>query len=454
MPNLSRKSAPGPTGSPLLGSWREFRDDILSTITAAHREYGDLIRFRVGLREIYVACDPRGAEEILVKQKSTFGKLSGRNRGDSIAIMLGNGLLTSRGHFWQRQRHMMQPIFHKSNVARMTEKITAAGARMLNRWSAFPADGEIVDVADEMSRLTLDVISQTMFSSDVAEYAMSIKEALDVTTKYVFERVRNPMMAPLSWPTKKNRRFRRALRDLDRVVYRIIERRRTAGAGEPDLLDMLLAARDPETDEHMDTAQLRDEVATIFSAGYETTAAALAWTWFMLAKNPSYLRKIQSEVDSVVGGNSPVYDEIEALKYVRASVEESMRLYPPGPLIVRAAYQDGWVNGYRIPAGARVLVSIYNIHRHPAYWPDPDVFDPNRFIQANFDRRAFLPFSTGQRMCIGNNLAMTEAVMLIAQIAKSFEFELDPTHVVEPEAAVTLRPRNGLRMLVRKRPSN
>ena len=449
MPSSQR--VPGPPGNLFLGNWSGFRDDILTTITDAHRQYGDLVRFRVGLRDIYVACDPGGAEEILVNQKSTFGKLSGSSRGDSIAIMLGNGLLTSRGHFWNRQRHMMQPIFHKNNIARMTEKITSAGVRMLERWSSFSPSGQIVDVADEMARLTLDVISQTLFSADVAKDAMRIKEALDVTTKYVFERVKNPIMAPLSWPTKKNRRFRRALSELDRVVYRIIERRGKGGVGEPDLLDMLLAARDPETDERMDSVQLRDEVATIFFAGHETTAAALSWTWFLLAKNPDCLSRIQSEVDSIVLGNAPVYDDVEKLRYVRASFEESMRLYPPGPLIVRAAYQDGSLDGYRIPAGSRVLVNIYNIHRHPEFWSSPDDFHPERFIEGNYDRKAYLPFSTGQRMCIGNHLATTEAVMLIAQIAKSFVLQLDLSEVVEPEAAVTLRPKNGLKMLIRKR---
>jgi cytochrome P450 len=427
---------------------------MLGTITEARGTCGDFFRLRLGPRSIYVACHPDHAQEILVEKKDTFGKLSGANEANSIAIMLGNGLLASRGEYWQRQRRMMQPLFNHKKIASFVPLIVDAGKRVIHRLNATIANNEIVDVAAEMTRVTLEIITQSMFGADVVQKTTVIKDSLDVTTRYVFERVRNPFLLPQHWPTPRNLKFRKALDILDEIVYGMIKTRLESFATQDDLLNMLLTATDPETDERMTARQLRDEVATIFSAGHETTAAALSWTWYLLAQHPEILRELQDEVDSIVGDdNVLLLEDVEKLKLARSVFDESMRLYPPGPLIVRAAYREGTVANYVLPKDATVLVSVYHSHRHPEFWIEPDRFDPKRFLDDGHQRirPAFMPFGIGQRKCIGIHFAYLEATILIAQVARAFDFSLADAEPVTPVSAVTLRPANGVRLRARSR---
>ena len=429
---------------------RGLTEDILGTITSAREEYGDIIRFPLGRRNIYAVCNPAAVQEVLVEKKDTFIKLSQIDRRNSVAIVLGNGLLSSHGEHWQRQRRMMQPLFHAARVRAMTKSIIEAGARLTDRWAALSGEAQNVDVLHEMSGVTLDVISQTMFGTAVDQRVSRIEKALSVASRYVFDRLRNPLMPPQSWPLRRNAEFREALRALDKTVTEIVSNRASATGEHGVLLDMLIDARDEETNAQMDAMQLRDEVATIFSAGHETTAAALAWSWYLLNAHSEIERRVTEEVDSVIGERRITADDFDRLKFTRAVFEEALRLYPPGPLVPRASARADTVGGYPVPAGAITLVSIYHVHRHADFWSAPEVFDPERFMdpEKRPPRNVYLPFSIGQRMCIGSHMAMVEGVLLIAQIAQRFTLRRDPQLAVAAEAAITLRPKGGLPMRV------
>ena len=432
---------------------RGLTDDILGTISAARDRYGDVLRFPLGSRTLFVVCNPTEVQEVLVQKKDTFLKLSQINRKNSVAIVLGNGLLTSQGEHWQRQRRMMQPLFHAARVRAMADSIIDAGVRLTDRWAKLSADDQVVDVLHEMSGVTLDVISQTMFGTAVDQRASRIEQALSVASKYVFDRVRNPLMLPQSWPLRRGLEFRAALQALDDTVLEIIASRASASARRSDLLDMLIDARDEETNAQMDATQLRDEVATIFSAGHETTAAALSWTWYLLNAHERVEQRLVEEIATVLGDRRITADDYEKLPYTRAVFEEALRLYPPGPLVVRASSRDDTLGGFKVPAGAITLISIYHAQRHPDFWSSPQSFDPERFMDPDSRpaRNAYLPFSLGQRMCIGSHMAMVEGVLLIAHIAQGFTLRRDAETQVVAEAAITLRPKGGLKMCIAPR---
>jgi cytochrome P450 len=265
-----------------------------------------------------------------------------------------------------------------------------------------------------------------------------------------------PITLPLAIPTPRNRAYRGAQQELDRVVYGIIEKRRKDGGEADDVLAMLMAARDEETGEAMDDRQLRDEVMTMFLAGHETTANALAWTWSLLSKNPAERRKLEAEVDAVLGDRPPTFDDLASLKYTRMVVDESMRLYPPAWIVGRTAMQDDTIRGYRVPKGSFVAAATYLTHRHPGFWSNPEGFDPERFTpeaSASRHRYAYIPFGAGPRICIGNAFAIMEAQLVTAMIAQRFRVDLASGAKLEPEPLITLRPRGGVPVTLRRRAS-
>lgn len=331
--------------------------------------------------------------------------------------------------------------------------MVAAGERMLERWQARPA-GEIVNIADEMMQVTLDIITQTMFSADMLSTAGTVGPAVGLTTHFVSQRAVNPINLPLNWPTRRNRAFRQATQTLDRIVYQIIEQRRAEGTTYGDLLDMLLEARDADLGESMSNQQLRDEVLTIFSAGHETTANALSWAWYALAQQPEILARLQAELDSVLQGRTPTIDDLPNLPYTQQVFNEVLRLHPPVPSMPRLVAHDTTLRGYALPGDSLVFISIYNIHRHSEFWTEPKLFNPDRWAGDGHKRQhrlAFMPFGAGPRMCIGNNLSLMEGQLLLALVAQYAELRLVPDQQVTPEVAVTMRPKGGLKMTIHPR---
>lgn len=443
--------APGPQGDRLTGNVRDFRRDVLGTLADGFATYGDIVRFRLGPRIVHVVSHPELAQEVLVERGDEFVKL---RRDQGLGIVLGNGLITNTDHdSWLTQRRMMQPMFHRHRLAAMADKMTAAGERMLTRWQARPA-GEPVNIATAMMQVTLDIVTQTMFSADVMDKASVVGPAVGVATHFVVERLRSPISPPLQWPTPRNRSLRRAMHTLDDVVYHLIEQRRKDGTTPGDLLDMLLEARDADTGERMSDQQLRDEVLTIFAAGHETTANTLTWAWYALAQHPRILAQLHTELDNVLQGRPPTVADLPALPYTQQVLNEVLRLHPSVPSVPRLVPVATTLRGYTLPADSLVLTSIYNIHRHPAFWSEPTVFNPDRWSEAGtkpHHRLAFMPFGAGPRMCIGNNLALMEGQLLLALVAQRYDLHLVPDQQIVPEVAVTMRPKHGLMMTLHPR---
>ena len=453
--------APGPRGHFLVGSLRDFRGHrLIDTMEQAQAEYGDIVRFRIGPRTVHLVSHPDFAHQALVKEKETFLKIQeGIDKKIGLGLVLGEGLLTNRDHdSWFIRRRMLQPVFHRRRIAAMLDEMVAAGSKMLSRWEEFYAPEDVFDVHEEMMRVTLDVINRTMFGADVTGKAGKVGRAMTILTRYAFAQAGNPFSVPPWVPTQRNREFHRALETIDSIVLGLIRARQAArDSGEGprgDLLDMLLDAEDAETGERMTEQEVLDEVKTVFAAGHETTANALTWTWFLLSKYPEAGEKLKAELDATLSERPSTLDDIPDLRYTREVFDEAMRLYPPVPALVRRVVRPTSLGSYRIPAGSRILISIYNIHRHPQFWEKPTHFEPERFSPEHRASRhdlAYIPFGAGQHKCIGNNLALMEGPLLLAMIAQRYELDLVATRSVEREVAVTMRPREGLYMRLRPR---
>jgi cytochrome P450 len=427
-----------------------LRSDPIRTFLDAADRYGDFVHLKAGPYHGFLACDPADIKHVLQDNARNYHKSP---LYDRLRDTLGNGLLTSEDSFWLRQRRLAQPAFHRQRVIAMAEAMVACAEQMLERWDRIAALGETIDVVEEMMALTQAIIVRTMFSTDLGAAAEIVNRTWPIINRRIGETFWSTKLET-ALPLPANRRFWRALRELDAVVYRIIAERRQAGRDESDLLSMLLAARDEETETGMTDRQLRDEVLTMLLAGHETTSLALSWTYYLLSQHPDVERSITDEVDRVIGGGRPAFAHLEGLTLTRRAIEESLRLYPPAWGFSRRAMGDDEIGGYRIRKGPLVFLIPFVVHRRPRLWPDPDRFDPGRFApehEAARPRFAYLPFGGGPRGCIGNQFAMVEAQLIVAAIAQRYRMELVPDQEVRPEPLITLRPAPGIRAVLRKR---
>ncbi len=439
-----------PGGLPWLGHVRPFKQRPLGTMTQWWRRHGDALRFRLGPKTVHLFSHPALAEEVLLLQAERFGKVYEQQRPTGLALVLGNGLVTSSGEVWKRHRRIIQPVFHRSRMAAMANRMAEVGEQWLAGWSTH--GDQPVDIATEMMQLTLEVISQTMFHTSVAQHIDQISHSLRVSLQYAFDSFHSPIRLPAWVPTPRNREFGRALQFMDQLIYDLVAARRQNGTQHDDLLNLLLQARDEETGMGLSDQELRDEALTIFAAGHETTANALAWTWYLLATHPEVKARFHAEVDAVLRDRIPTADDLQDLPYTRAIFDESLRLYPPVPAIQRKALTPTTLGGFTLPADAIVLVGLYNLHRHPAFWSDPERFMPERWLDGSRPpaRCAYLPFGAGPRACVGTHFATVEGPLLLALIGRRYDPQLAQEHV-EPEVMVTLRPKNGIRMTLQPR---
>lgn len=442
---------PQTKGRWLIGNLPEFRDDPISFLDQSWRELGDIFQFYVGPRGFTVISNPEMARHVLVEGKHIFQRGRHFEGGTPLTMLLGLSLLTTDGESWLSKRRTMQPIFHRQRIQKMGDSMTGAGERMLQRWQTLP--NQEIELSEEMKLVTLDIINRTMFSADIMGEVDSVGSVVDIGVHYITQRLSSLLPAPRSWPTPANRHFNHAKAALDNYLYRIIRERRatmaSGGEARGDLLDMLMEAKDEETGVTMNDEQVRNEVATIYAAGHETTALALTWTWYALAQNPEVLHKLQHEVDTVLQGRSPTMADLPNLPYTMQVFEESMRFYPPVPFTVRMPEEATELNGYALPKGAFTMINIHNMHRHPQYWERPEEFWPERFAPENKNanqRAAYMPFLTGPHMCIGNNFALMEGQLLLAMMAQKYEMEIIPGQRIEKEATVTMRPKYGMKM--------
>jgi cytochrome P450 len=436
-----------------VGVLPQVRRDQLAFFVGAARDYGDVAMLDFGLQQFLLVSHPDGLKHVLHDNLRNYVKCY-----DVVKPLLGQGLVTSEGDLWRGQRRLMQPAFHRERIRGFVETMTGDASAMLDRWAQAHRAGAPVDVADAAMRLTQSIIVKTMFSEGglgTAEEEERVHQAFTVTLEYftylMFPRLRFP-----GWvPTPTNRRFQRAIQTLEEVVYRLIAERRRAGPdGRTDLLSMLVHARDEETSAGMSDRQVRDEVMTIFLAGHETTATTLAWAWYQLSLHPEVAQRLEAEVDQVLQGRVPTAEDVPHLPYTRMVVDETLRLYPAAWMFARAAVGEDQVGGYRVAPGQMLMISPYVLHRRPDLWPNPEAFDPLRFTPEHALHRhkyAYLPFSGGPRVCIGNTFAQMEATLVLAMAAQRFRLHLVPGRPVRAEPTSTLRPRPGVWMTVHPR---
>lgn len=458
-PNFQRAStmatdnlkAPGPRGHPLLGSVFDMqRMDMLQFYAQNAREYGDVVRFRMGPLVQHLIVQPEHIKHVLATNADNYTKGIGMAK---LKILLGNGLFTSEGAFWQRQRRIMQPPFTHKGVARLAEDMTTIIGSMLRQWEEPAERGQPIDVSFEMMRLALNIIAKTTLNIDANQMASTTYEAFTDALDFIITRTVTVLDVPRFIPTEQNRRFNQAIRTLDQIIYRIIAERRQHGDDGQDMLSILLNARD-ENGQAMTEQQLRDEVMTIFFAGHETTALTMMWIWYLLGQHPESEAKLHAELDSTLQGRAPTLEDVPRLAYTRMVVEEAMRLYPPAAMFVRDAVEDDLIDGYRVPKRSMLVFSPYITHRHPALWDDPEGFRPERFApDQSKDRHlyAYFPFGAGPRKCIGNHFAMLESQLALAMVAQRFRLRLVPGQVVRPHFGGTLRPASNLRAVVEQR---
>jgi len=423
-----------------------MRRDPLSFMTRVAREYGDIVCLRFFHIRTFLITNPEHIEDVLVTNAKKFikGRVLRANRH-----IFGDGLLTSEGDFWLRQRRMMQPAFHRSRIANYASTMTACATRLMESWKP----GEPMDLHEAMMRLTLQVVGKTLFSADVEQDAPQVGETLQLLLEFTSD-FRRLVMTPKWLPTRQNRQANRAVRQLTQIIDRIIQQRRGFEEDTGDLLSMLLRAQD-EDGSRMTAQQLRDEALTLFLAGHETTASSLSWTWWLLAQHPEVEQKLHAELDAVLNGRTPTLDDLPKLNYTSCILSESMRVYPPAWAIARLAVEDHELGGYAVPKGTGIAAVPWVVHRDPRWYDNPDRFSPERWQNGDLLRKnprfAYFPFSYGPRQCIGNTFALMEANLMLATIAQRFRFRLVPGHTVVPLASITLRPRHGLRAIAEAR---
>jgi cytochrome P450 len=445
----TRTYPPGPRGLVPGLQLLSFTRDPLGFLKRLAATYGDIAYFSGGTESIYFFNHPDYVKDVLVTQNASFMKGRGLQRAK---LLLGEGLLTSEPPLHRRQRRLAQPAFHKQRVNAYASLMVDYARRLQReRWE----DGRTLDIAQEMMHLTLAIVGKTLFGTETEAEAEEVRRAL-AAAMVSFSRFMMPFAELLDrLPLPSRRRFERARARLDAIIYRIIEERRAGGEDRGDLLSMLLHAQDEEGDQSgMTDEQLRDEAMTIFLAGHETTANALAWTWHLLSQNPEAERKLHAELERVLGGRPPTAEDLPRLAYTEMVFAESMRLYPPAWVLGRRAIRDCEVGGYALPAGSLVLLSQFVMHRDARFYADPERFDPERWTpEAKAARPPFsyFPFGGGPRRCIGEGFAWMEGVLVIAALAQNWRLRPVPGHPVELQPVVTLRPRHGIRMTLERR---
>lgn len=441
---------PGPKGAPVIGSLLDLRRNPVDFLMRAARAYGDIVYFKLGAQEVFLLNDPELIKDVLVTNSKNFIKSRGLQMAKAV---LGEGLLTSEGEFHRRQRRLAQPAFHRQRIAGYAEVMVTYGAKLRERWH----NGQTLNMAEEMMQVTLAIVAKTLFDADVESEARDIGQSLTAVMK-TFNRVTLPFPQLINkLPLPSNFRFAKALQRLDSTIYRIINERRKSREDRGDLLSMLLMAQDEEGDgTGMTDKQVRDECMTLFLAGHETTANALTWTWYLLSQHPEVEAKFHDEIDSLLAGRLPNFEDVPKLKYTTMIFAEAMRLYPPAWTLGRQVLNDYPLGKFVARKGAIILMSQYVMHHTERYYPEPFQFDPERWTeeaQAARPKFSYFPFGGGSRLCIGEPFAWTEGALLLATIAQHWQMRLAAGHPVEPRPIVTLRPKYGMKMLVQKRAS-
>ncbi|MFN6946577.1 MAG: cytochrome P450 [Cytophagaceae bacterium] len=399
--------------------------------------------------ESYLLCEPEYIEHVMVKNNKNYKK--GRSY-EPLKLILGNGLLTSEGDFWKRQRRIAQPAFHKKVLAGFTESISNIVSEMIARWDKSIKEGnDTLNIADEMMKLTVHITSKLLFGADISGKEDRVLFLVGDLNERSINMLKTPVRIPLWLPTPGNLQYKKNRSELFEIINEIILKRRKSPEGEHhDLLQMLMDATDEETGEQMTDLQLRDEVITLFLAGSETSSNALAWTFHLFCQNRDKEEKARMEIDQILVKGLSGLEALRELRYLNMVMQESMRIFPPAWFISREALNDDEIDGYKIPKKTQVYISIHGMHNHPRYWEEPEKFIPERFEQNDRPKYAYFPFGGGPRLCIGIELARMEVILGLFELLQEYTFE-QIDKIVEPEPLITLRPKNGLHLKISKR---
>ena len=441
------KFPPGPPNRLLSVLFGAMQQNPLEYFTVMAREYGDVSGMRIGnFRSLFIN-HPELIEDVLVNNAKKYhkGRILQANK-----YLFGEGLLTSEGDFWLRQRRLAQPAFHRARVSAYAATMAEYAEQMLATWHS----GEERDIHEEMMQLALRIVGKTLFDADVTKDAKEVGETLDILLQIAANFGRT-ILVPIWVPTPRNIRAKLGIKRLEKVIYRIIAERRASGHDAGDLLSILLQAQD-EDGSHMSDRQLRDETITLFLAGHETTANTLSWTWWLLAQNPAVEKKFHEELDGVLGGRVPTLDDLPKLNYLSHVLTESLRLYPTAWGMARLAAEEHEIAGYPVPVGYGVAFAQWVVHRDARWFDAPLEFRPERWengLAKQLPRFAYFPFGGGPRQCIGNTFALMEASVVLATVGRKYRFTLVPDHKVTPLASITLRPRDGIRVTLESRAS-
>ncbi len=430
-----------------MGVMSDFNRDSLSFITRC-RDYGDVVSMRFLYLRTYFIYHPNEIEYVVSTNARNFKK-PGTFRSPFFQALVGNGLLTSEGDFWKRQRRLAQPAFHRQRINAYGEVMVEYAERMMSGWP----EGDVRDIHRDMMRLTLEIVVKTLFNADVSQDAVKVGRVLSRIVKPFASQATLKWILDNRLPTPAHRRFQADAKEIDSIVYRIIAERRSSGRDQGDLLSMLLEAQD-EDGAQMNDKQLRDEVMTLFLAGHETTALTLSWIWYLLAKNPSVEQKFHAELEEVLGGRQPNIDDLPRLKYADMIAREAMRLYPPAFGLGREAIEDCEIGGYHVPRKTQVFMFQWATQRDARFFPEPDRFLPERWTEEfvdNLPKYAYFPFGGGPRFCIGNVFAMMEIVLVMATIGQRLRLTLVPDHPVTLQPAMSLRPKDGIKVIIQGR---
>jgi cytochrome P450 len=415
------------------GGLRELVRDPLGYFSSVARQYGDIVCYRPAPDTAYLINHPDMIRHVLVDNQRNYSKDTYSNQAFKKTI--GEGLINLEGNAWLHQRRLMQPAFHHHRLEALDGMIVQTTGEMLGRWQECYQQGEPVDLSREMAALTMTITARALFGVDLEDEAKAIGEIINGVADLI-EKPNHP-------------RLLQAAAEFAGVVDRIVAQRRRDFQDGGDLLSSLMTVRDEESGVVLDDQHIRNEVMGLLLAGYETTANALTWTGYLLSQHAWAVQRLRDEVRQTLGGRQPAAADLASLPYLRQVLDESLRLFPPAWIIGRRAVADDEIGGYDVPAGTVIAICIYTLHRHAAFWEQPERFDPQRFTPeciARRERYAYIPFSIGPRQCIGNGFALLEASLILACIAQRFELRLMPGIEVKPQALFVLRPSRDLLM--------
>lgn len=430
---------------PIIGNAIAFRFNCLALFQRVLQECGNIGIFHVGSIPVVMVNTAEYVQAVLVEHAPDVEKIPRLNQ--HLEPLLGQGLLTSQNTLQKRQRKLIGPAFQHRLIASYADMIVHETECMQQGWG----DGIVIDMAREMMQLTLRVVGKALFGADIAQESSAIGQAFTIASRFTSGNAKRLAPVPVTWPTPRNKRLWSAIAQLDTTIKHTLMERRYAGEDTGDLLSMLLHARDEDDGSYMSDEQLLDEIRTLLFTGHETTANALSWAWYLLSKHPKIYTRMQVELDKVLGGRAPTYDDLPHLPYTLQIFKEAMRLYPPAYILGRFVVKPFQIGTYHLNENTCIGISPYVLHRRADYFPQPEQFDPDRFkpeLEQSLPRYAYIPFGAGQRSCIGSRFAMMEAHLILATLGQRIKLEQVMPREVQPEPLITLRPRGGVEMRV------